>query len=227
MPKQAMTGRKRNGRRPYRKPKEQGLAIVALKSMPRSQFPMNVKASLRYTETVTQSLTAGLANDFLFNLNSLYDPNRTGGGHQPSGFDNWSGMYNRYRVDSLEISLTPLSTTSTTAITYTIVPNNQTNVMTQYYQGAEQGFAKQISFQNNGQRLSLNTHIDLYRITGVPLDKYITDDIYSAVTTGSPSETLILHCIAEDAAQAAITVYVQVNIIYNCVFYDPLEQVVN
>jgi hypothetical protein len=52
-----------------------------------------------YVETVAMDPTSGTAASQLWNLTGLYDPNNTGTGHQPMGFDQWLGIfYNDYCV---------------------------------------------------------------------------------------------------------------------------------
>lgn len=46
---------------------------------------------------------AGAAAVYVFRVNSLFDPDFTGGGHQPLGFDQMSAMYNRYTVTNCQI----------------------------------------------------------------------------------------------------------------------------
>lgn len=52
-----------------------------------------------YVESVFMDPTSGTAVSQLWNLTGLYDPNNTGTGHQPMGFDQWLGLfYNKYCV---------------------------------------------------------------------------------------------------------------------------------
>lgn len=52
----------------------------------------------RYIETIQLSTTLGAPNLYTFQLNSLYDPNTTGGGHQPIGRDQMALVFNQYCV---------------------------------------------------------------------------------------------------------------------------------
>jgi len=198
-----------------------------LRQIPRTSFPAHMNVSFHYAETISVTNTGSLANDYLFNLNSLYDPNRTGTGHQPLGYDTWTTFYNKYRVDSCDVIIEPLSTSSATAITLIAVPSNSASVMTQMYQAHEHPFSKNISFQDNGQRTKITAHYNMHQVTGVSLQKYITDDLFTSSLSGSPSETLILHIVTEDAAQATPTTYYKVDIIYNSVLFDPNDQVLS
>lgn len=57
----------------------------------------------------TIDITDGGSGNFYylhqFSLNSLYDPDITGAGHQPRYFDQWGGFYDRYRVNGAKLEL--------------------------------------------------------------------------------------------------------------------------
>ena len=59
-------------------------------------FAQRYIAKMKYSEQlkVTGPAGGGLAA-YRFNLNSIFDPNRTGFGHQPYGHDQLAGLYNR------------------------------------------------------------------------------------------------------------------------------------
>ncbi len=51
------------------------------------------------------SLTSYTGSEYVFRLNSLYDPDLTGTGHQPYGFDQFAALYSRYKVDRVHIDV--------------------------------------------------------------------------------------------------------------------------
>jgi len=61
---------------------------------------------LRYGERI--QINSGIATPgyYVFRANSLYDPNYTGTGHQPLGFDQWAAFYNHYLVLGSKIKVT-------------------------------------------------------------------------------------------------------------------------
>lgn len=65
-------------------------------------FPMSKKFifKTRYVEleNILDSGSGGIAVTHVFNLTSLFDPNFTGVGHQPIGFDQIMPMYDHYTV---------------------------------------------------------------------------------------------------------------------------------
>lgn len=59
-----------------------------------------VRTSLKYTEVVNLAHGAvnGLPGVYVFSANGMYDPNNSGLGHQPRGFDQLNAMYDHYTV---------------------------------------------------------------------------------------------------------------------------------
>lgn len=75
---------------------------------------------LKYVDTLTLNPgTAGVSDTYVFQLNSLYDPNVSGTGHQPKGFDTYCGaqggaaLYKRYRVRSCHYKVSMLTVEGT------------------------------------------------------------------------------------------------------------------
>jgi len=68
-------------------------------TMPRGMigFPERLGITLKYSETTSFSASPAPAAQ-TYRMNSLFDPNLTGVGHQPSYFDNLAAIYGRYIV---------------------------------------------------------------------------------------------------------------------------------
>lgn len=69
-------------------------------SVNRNRFglPDTLITKVRYYEEVDLTSTAGSTATYAFRMNSLFDPNFTGAGHQPYYFDQLSPLYSRYNV---------------------------------------------------------------------------------------------------------------------------------
>ncbi len=71
-------------------------------------FPPRAERVLIYSQEHTFSSAAvafQLGAENVWNLNSLFDPDQTGGGHQPYGFDQMAAIYARYRVRAVTIDI--------------------------------------------------------------------------------------------------------------------------
>jgi len=65
-------------------------------------LPGFLDTTMQYVQQVSLDPGASLSNN-TFNANSLYDPDQSGTGHQPSGFDTLAAMYSRYLVKKATI----------------------------------------------------------------------------------------------------------------------------
>lgn len=74
-------------------------------------FPTRKTVRLRYATTVSLNPSSGNVVYHQLSCNSLFDPDYTGGGHQPRGFDQWMLAYNHYNVIGSKITATPVGPT--------------------------------------------------------------------------------------------------------------------
>ena len=104
-----MVGRKRvkapgNGSQRYSKKIK--TSVIPIGKIPKqlSLLGSKVKTKLRYVEYFTLNpAAAGLPATHVFSANGLYDPNITGVGHQPRGFDQLMALYDHYYVSRSKI----------------------------------------------------------------------------------------------------------------------------
>ena len=61
-------------------------------------FPTKIITKLRYNDTVVLDSTTGTSVAHVLRMNSAFDPDFTGTGHQPIYFDRYAAIYNSYRV---------------------------------------------------------------------------------------------------------------------------------
>lgn len=71
----------------------------------RSPFPRMYTTKLRYSEHITLDPGVATIATHQFSCNGLYDPNVSGGGHQPYGFDQLTPLYDHYTVIGAKIML--------------------------------------------------------------------------------------------------------------------------
>lgn len=175
---------------------------------------------LRYSQILQP---AGIAvYEYLFNLNSLYDPDRTGAGHQPLGFDQLTPLYGRYRVFKVryDISWIPGSNTGILIA----APTNRTGGIGSTETALETYSAKHSAIANNySGPARVRGVIDLATLNGKTLAQYTDDDTTGAIVTTSPSELLILHTVFGDLAGSAATGFAVVNLEFDCEFSDPVQ----
>ncbi len=79
----------------------------------RSIMPDSLDINLPYVDNIAITApSGGQAAVHVFSLNGMYDPDITGVGHQPRGFDQWcgtensQGMYHHYLVKGAKVEIT-------------------------------------------------------------------------------------------------------------------------
>ena len=105
--------KKRTMRKAY-KPKRRVPRLLSASTYP---FPRTTTRKLKYVESFgLDSSTASALATYVFSCNGLYDPNITGTGHQPYGFDQLMALYNHYEVLSSKIKITIADSNATNSI---------------------------------------------------------------------------------------------------------------
>jgi len=76
-----------------------------------SPLPRTFKATFRYSEPDVEiiPISSPGTNEYFYCMNGLYDPNITGIGHQPAGFDQLMTMYDHYVVIGCKAIITVLN----------------------------------------------------------------------------------------------------------------------
>lgn len=83
-------------------------------------MPQTLITTLRYTEPFSINPLVGSAAWHVFSANGLYDPNITGGGHQPMGFDQLMTFYNHYEVIGAKIKMSIVPSPEVTGFNFGI-----------------------------------------------------------------------------------------------------------
>lgn len=103
-------------RKPYRKTRTtirrrlgKGWRVTRFRA-PLGNFPNTKTVALRYVENITLDGGSGSTAVNVFRVNSIYDPNYTGVGHQPMFRDNYAAIYEDYRVNYSTITMVALGT---------------------------------------------------------------------------------------------------------------------
>lgn len=101
MPRKYVSRKKRTTTKRRRKYTRKSL------SFSKAPIPNKFAAKLRYSEYVTVDPAAGgISGVHVWNASSCYDPNTTGVGHQPRGFDQWMSMFDHFVVVGCKITAT-------------------------------------------------------------------------------------------------------------------------
>lgn len=217
---------RRRKRRKVRRRSQIGNA-VNLTRKPGSILPNSVYCKLKYSSDFALNIpSAGIPAVYIFRANSLYDPDFTGTGHQPRGFDQLMAFYNHYTVVGAKITLS-IDSSHTSPCTYGIALRSTTTAGTTPEAYMENGkaiwkvhnWAAGTSGGLRNSKLSYKFSTSKFFNNVMPLD----DDVYTGSATGNPAEQAYFHIWAYsndqsiDPAAEAPTIHIE----YLTVFTEP------
>lgn len=192
---------------------------------------MNVNRALapvaqRYICKLKYAIDASTGADgFLrLNLNSIYDPSRSGAASpdQPYGRDQLATLYNRYRVISVGWRLTSPNTGGN--IMLGAIPSNELfgSSSTPFSEIRENPRAKYFTQHATGPAQLLKGKLYLPSLVGRNKAEYMADDRYQAQIDANPAELAILNIGVAATNGGMITTGQTVNVLleYTVEFFD-------
>lgn len=145
---------------------------------------------MKYAQTVSTDANGR----YVFNLNSIFDPDRTGGGHQPYGHDTLETMYNRYRV--ISCSYRVIAPKSDATIQLAVQPANEVLTPTTAAEMKENPRSRYVTQSPGGQVIPISGKVYIPSLTGRTKAQYMADDRYQATFGSNPVEIAVLNFIA-------------------------------
>lgn len=186
---------------------------------------MDLVFTFQQVQTVTEA-AAGIGALYAYRLNSLYDPNATGTGVQPVGYDQWSALFNRSVVwrCRAEVELANAGTTISELgvfplIGASFVPTSAPAFAMQY--GSKSG----LMAVNGRNVFRYARNFDIARLFGVSKQRLLSEEDYSEspagpAVAGNNQAFLYLYCrgLGTIAVMA-----VKIKLIYTAHLFDPLS----
>lgn len=138
---------------------------------------------------------AGVASTYVFNLNSLFDPNTTGAGHQPAGYDQMMAIYEEYIVYGVHYKIQLANSEAALEAVHGVTITDQITAVSDPRVYMENG---QTQFQCVAGRGSDNLsqfsgYVDLAKIHGMSQTNYMEEYDYKGRQTTNPNASAYLH----------------------------------
>jgi len=181
-------------------------------------FPDSFRVKLAYAQQVvmTQSSVSGSQ---LFSGNSVFDPDATGTGSQPSDFDLYALVYNRYRVLASAIEIRAVGISSAAPTRVAVFPTNMstTTITISDLMSSNRSKEMIVGIGAGGQYL-LKHQCSTDAVAG-GFDNLL--DVRTAVVSGNPSDRWYWHISTQSYdASSSTTVYLDCRIVYDVEFFD-------
>lgn len=221
MPKYKMPMRKRGARKPQaRRPRRAPRRQMTNVNRGLQPIPARYICKMKYSSYVRTDATG----QYLMNLNSVYDPDRTGIGHQPYGFDTLATLYNRYRVVSCGWVIQRAAGTSelSAATLVGCMPSNDPGILLANFDYLRENPRAKWILQNPGaEAKNLRGKCYIPSLVGRTRAQYMADDSYQANVLSNPTENALLYIQTNSAVtQEPVIADVSVILEYTVEFFD-------
>lgn len=193
-----------------------------------SLLPSKVSVRMKYWEYVSLDPTAGQFGTYVYCPSSLYDPNYTGTGHQPMGFDQFAALYSHYTVERCKIVVSAFPQTVNT------VPA-VLGVLTSHDNGSAGPWPKVLEQQPTPPHAMLAgtanvaskypTVTSTYNARAISGVVDLVDSDLAALVTASPADNyffVIFYQALDQSADLSWTAFA-VSLEYHAVFYSRKE----
>lgn len=169
--------------------------------------PPNVMVKLRYVGHNSINPSADVAAGYVASCNSLFDPNVTGVGHQPYGFDQWALFYKRYLVLGSKCTATFYSQSSTASGTANVgvgVRDGSTIASSDinYWMEQDNTAWKQLGTLSSGNN-AITQVTKTYSAKRYFNNDPKNDDDQAALVTASPAKQAYFHMIMSGTDNSA------------------------
>jgi hypothetical protein len=191
-------------------------------------FSPRFKKNLFYYEDgLNRTSTTGVTNSYFFSANGIYDPNVTGTGHQPMGFDQMMSMYLQYTVLSAKLTLNFQNWSAANAYCGVILYLNPDTTQNDHSLLIENGLAvwKQvypINIYGSLGILNLDCNIPAYFARNTNKRELVDDVTLSGTAAANPTEQVYFGiCPFDPAGSATVQMIFNVTIEYEVIFWEP------
>lgn len=190
----------------------------------RSAYPVSshLRTKLKYTAVLNLGTSGVTPVEYFFRGNSLYDPDFTGTGHQPLGFDQIMNLYSKFFVSGSSIRLT--ASGNTTPVMIVLAPEEDTTGVSILPTAAEKPKAKSRLLASTGTSQGImRSYATTYQMTGKSKNNRYDDDL-SGSASANPTLQWYWYIGYQhpDLTNSAGAVF-QVDIVYYVTFYDRIR----
>lgn len=161
-------------------------------------------------------------SEYYYRGNSIWDPDGTGSGHQPLYYDQYSLLYNKYRVIGSAITLDVMNDSGVKALMYVVQPSTDISPLTDITTVYEQQRSKAPKFVPIAQRVASRhkQYCSTRQVCGLTKSQ-LYDDTFAANITADPSNVWYWNILFTTSDQTTAVQYsYMIKIVYYVQFFD-------
>ncbi len=185
------------------------------------------KSTFKYSTVVDVSAATTAGAQHVFKLNGMFDPDTTGTGHQPYGFDQMLNIYQRYVVVRARYKIVVGNTNDRLfvgAVAASTVTTAVTNLAT-FSLASESPYSqvKALNY-NGGPPITLTRQIATNLLLGVTEQQMLADDLFQGTTSTDPTNLTVLTVFWYNPSLVTVSSQAFVSIEYEAILFDPYLQ---
>jgi hypothetical protein len=190
-------------------------------------LPRTLHTTLKYSEHVFLTGTSGALGLYVFNASSLYDPNYTGTGHQPRGFDQIMPLYDHFVVlrSRIHVAITPVTFgyvyQGGLALSSTVTNQGDWD---DYAEGPK-AMAGPLGYPlTSGFATPTHYRMEYSAKDFLGIPDPVTADKLQGTISANPTDNAFFHIFIQDANETdTVGAAVHVSMEYDAVFIEPLN----
>jgi hypothetical protein len=191
-------------------------------------FPARTVKMLRYSTSFNISTTAGAVGTYVFRANDLFDPDFSGTGHQPMGFDQMMLFYNHFCVTHAKMIVTARNLSTTGSPTSFIRQDAGSTTLTVADRILEFGGLVSCVLEPAVQFGQCKTNVlslSVARLQGVTESALTADSTLRGDSATSPTEVVYFHVGQYDVNAINTSVVYEIILEQRAVFMEPRDTI--
>jgi len=195
--------------------------IVSIAPIP--LFGLKTRRRIRYQESLNLTGSASNVYAYVYSANGCYDPNITGTGHQPMGFDQMMLLYDHYTVANAYLQVQAANTTANLIKFGIMVSGDPAGYSTNYQQNIENGQIVYATLEPAGVPGNICTLRQRANIAALSGTQQVLDshDLRGDAGSNPAEQTYFLLLIWNPQNATVPTALLDVILEYDVVFTEP------
>lgn len=181
--------------------------------------------SLVYCDLFAINPALGSMGYYKFRTNSLWDPNYTGSGHQPYGFDTLATLYNRYLVTGAKITVNAYANDALAGFGIGVKVTDDANYSTSDPIAVQEQPGYRYKLYGNGKQPPIPSVTQTWSLRKMVGRAHVHDEKYSALCDANPTDPWYFNVAVFplDGTVDLPAVTINVRITYRAKFFEPRE----
>lgn len=201
--------------------------LGTLQKLSHDPFPPRFNVKMYYNDVLDMSgPSTNLASEYIYCLNSLFDPDTSGAGHQPYCYDTCALLYTAYMVNACLVELEFFDPSADGIIVgYQVQGNAVSGATRSAIQ--ERPWVESADISNTGnQKHMFRIHLPIHNVLGLRKLQYKDDTTgFGAAVSASPVGLAYIRLFAiSTQAAAATTIKCNVKLTYYSTFWNRVTQ---